>query len=64
MKSSRASGPSAARMNRKPGFRPDIPRYKNDMHIDDYDFNQITDKRVHVEFFNNFKDDFDLEDWK
>jgi hypothetical protein len=63
MKSSRASsgGQSAIRSRQR---RPEA-RFKNDSMKDiDDDFNSSTEKKVHVDFFKDFKDDFDLEDWK
>jgi len=67
MKSSRGSGAhqSLARIHKaKRHFEYSSKGINRDKEVsDDYDFNQHIDKRVHTDFFNNFKDDFDLEDW-
>ena len=66
MKSSRGTGhQSIVRINKaKRHFEYGSKGFKDKEVSDDYDFNQNLDKRVHTEFFNNFKDDFNLEDWK
>lgn len=64
MKSSRGtSGHQSIRIHKAKRFHNDYSKGYKDKDMDDFE-TVNPDKRVHTDFFNNFKDDFDLEDWK